>query len=332
MPIFLKMLRNEAAGDEARVKAVLAGVRRYQQAPRRDAERSASEVVRVGRARLLDHGGNGPPAVFVPSLINGPEILDLDQDRSLLRWLATQGVRPLLVDWGSPASDERDLDIAGHAERLLDPLLAGLGEPAILVGYCLGGVIALGAARMRTSRAVGLIATPWNYGGFSDASRAALGTLWEKSEPPAHACGLLPMDVLQLAFWQLDPARTLAKYEAFGRHNDPGAELVFVPVEDWANDGPPLTLAAARELVEDFFGRNVTAAGEWRVGGVPVEPHALGVPSFEIVSTTDRIVPAAASVGLPNRLSLALGHIGMIVGKRAPAEVWQPLAGWLRSV
>jgi polyhydroxyalkanoate synthase len=270
--------------------------------------------------------------VFVPSLINGPQILDLDVDRSLLRWLAGQGVRPLLVDWGSPNSADSAMTIADHAESLLDGLLDVLSEPAILVGYCLGGAIALGAAAIRRPRAVGLIATPWNYAGFPDTSRAALGALWEKVEPSARAWGLLPMDVLQLAFWQLDPDRTLAKYEAFGLRNDPGAEGAFVPVEDWANDGPPLTLAAARELMEDFFGGNVTAAGEWRIGGRPVEPHAWDVPSLEIVSTTDRIVPAAAAVGLPNRLSLGLGHVGMIVGKRAPAEVWRPLATWLHSV
>src|SRR3546814_8494651 len=45
-----------------------------------------------------------------------PDVLDLAEGRSLLRWLSTQGVRPLLVDWGSPAPEERETGIAGHVE------------------------------------------------------------------------------------------------------------------------------------------------------------------------------------------------------------------------
>lgn len=325
------MLRGEAAGDPARIAAVLAGVRRYQRAPRRGEDRRMAVAAQAGRARLIDHGGAGAPVVFVPSLINGSEILDLDADRSLLRWLAGQGVHILLVDWGSPPAGEAELDIAGHVERLLDPLLDALGEPAILVGYCLGGTIALGSAAIRRPRALGLIAAPWDYRGFPDSSREGLAELWATAAPQAGEIGLLPMEVLQTAFWRLDPARTLAKFEAFGRRLGPEAENAFVPVEDWANDGPPMTFAAARELMEDFFADNVTGEGRWRVGGAIVAPAALRVPAFEIVSTTDRIVPAAAAAGIGTRLPLALGHVGMIVGGRARTTVWQPLAEWLRS-
>lgn len=326
------MLRSEADGDPARVAAVLEGVRRYQQAPRAPRRPHAREIAAAGRARLMDFGGTGRPVVFVPSLINGPEILDLDDERSLLRWLATQGVRPLLIDWGSPAASEAAMGLGDHVERLLDPLLAALGERPILVGYCLGGTLALGAAAMRRPHAIGLIATPWDYRGFTDDARAALAELWTAARPPAEAIGLLPMEVLQTAFWRLDPARTLAKFEAFGR-SDGGAaaQRRFVTLEDWANDGPPLTFAAARNLMEGMFGANVTALGQWRVGGTIVDPAAIGVPALEIVSTTDRIVPAAAAAGCGTRLPLALGHVGMIVGGRARQAVWQPLLDWLRS-
>jgi len=59
-------------------------------------------IARAGRAVVRDYGGSGPATLFVPSLINPPDVLDIDPERSLLRWLATQGLRPLLLDWGSP--------------------------------------------------------------------------------------------------------------------------------------------------------------------------------------------------------------------------------------
>ena len=46
--------------------------------------------------------GHGVPALFVPSLVNRAYVLDLAPGHSMLRWLAGQGVRPLLLDWGWP--------------------------------------------------------------------------------------------------------------------------------------------------------------------------------------------------------------------------------------
>ena len=288
------------------------------------------EIARAGRATLRDYGGRGPPIVFVPSLINSARILDLDAERSLLRWLAQQGMRPLLVDWGSPSPTESACGIAGHVEQLLLPLLEVLDEPPILAGYCLGGTMALAAAAVRRPRALALIATPWRFAGFGDETRAALAALWRQSRGPAETLGLLPMEVFQSAFWQLDPRRTLVKFERFGmRADDPDAVRTFIPVEDWANDGPPLTFAAARELMEDMFAADRPGTGTWCVGGRTIDPAAIDVPVLEIVSTTDRIVPAAAAAGIGEQLPLALGHVGMIVGGRARDAVWAPLAAWL---
>jgi polyhydroxyalkanoate synthase len=290
-------------------------------------------VVQVGRASLRDYGGSGRPAVFVPSLINPPSILDLSERTSLLRWLAGQGVRPLLLDWGAPEPGERELDIAGHVEQLLLPLLAGLGERSLLAGYCLGGTMALAAAARYPVAALALIATPWRFSGFPERARTDLTALWEQAAPAAQAMGVLPMEVLQTSFWRLDPARTIAKFEAFGQMApDSDGARNFVALEDWANDGPPLTLGAGRELLRDFFRDDLPGQGRWRVAGAPVDPAALAIPMLDISSTTDRIVPAASAAGVGEGRSLALGHVGMIVGSRARTELWEPLARWLSQV
>jgi polyhydroxyalkanoate synthase len=60
-----------------------------------------------------------------------------------------------------------------------------------------------------------------------------------------------------------------------------------------------------------------------------VDPAALACPLLDIVSTTDRIVPAASATGAGERVTLAQGHVGMVVGGRARASLWQTLAEWL---
>jgi len=332
LPLFLDMLRSETAASPERRAAALAGLRAYQQADRGAARQLPAAAHHAGRARLRDYGGSGRPVVFVPSLINPPFILDLGEDRSLLRWLAGQGVRPMLVDWGQPNPDERDLDITGHVERLLLPLIAALDQPPVLAGYCLGGTMALAAASAVPVAGLALLAAPWRFGGFGDAARAEIAALWNAAKPACRALGLVPMEVLQTGFWKLDPARTVAKYEAFGKLDPTSAAArSFVALEDWANAGAPLTYAAGAQLF-DFVEADAPGNSRWTVAGRAVDPAILACPVVDFVSTSDRIVPAASAARLPDTRRLGAGHVGMIVGSRARAQLWEPLAHWLAAL
>lgn len=329
MPLFLDMVREQTEGDGSRRAAILSGLRAYQDAERPIRPADMPIVARAGRAVLRDYGGTGPPAVFVPSLINPPIILDLAEENSLLRWLSGQGVRPLLVDWGAPGPDEAAQDVSRHITELLLPLIVQLGEPVHLVGYCLGGTMALAAAMHAKLLSLTLIAAPWHYAGFGQA-RDDIAALWKAAKPSCETMGTVPMEVLQSGFWRLDPWRTVTKYENFGRLDPGGAEArAFVALEDWANAGAPLTYGAGRELFEQMIGKDVTGAGAWDVGGVMVDPARLNMPTLEFVSLHDRIVPAASSARLPDQRLLGLGHVGMIVGSRAREQLWEPLAAML---
>ena len=157
-----------------------------------------------------------------------------------------------------------------------------------------------------------------------------LARLWRKSEPTVRELGVLPMEVLQSAFWSLDPTRTVAKFEAFAAMppDSPGAAN-FVLLEDWANDGPPIPEAAAREMFVGFFEKDLPGAGGWEVAGTRIDPASLRPPLLNIVSTSDRIVPHASAAEAGERIELALGHVGMVVGSRAREALWEPLSAWL---
>jgi polyhydroxyalkanoate synthase len=332
LPLFLAMLRSETAANPERMERALAGLRKYQEAARALSPPPMPVVAEAEGAALRDYGGEGRPVIFVPSLINPPNILDLSAERSLLRWLAARGHRPLLLDWGWEVGKRRALDVAGHVERILLPLIRGLGERPALVGYCLGGTMAVAAAALAEIAGLVTIAAPWRFSGFPDDSRAMLAKLWQGSKPTARALGVLPMEALQCAFWSLDPARTVAKYEAFAAMAPDSMEArAFVTLEDWSNDGPPLPEAAAREMFESLFGADLPGSGSWRVGGKAVDPAGLSCPSLHIVSTTDRIVPAASAAVAGERIELGLGHVGMMIGGRARERLWQPLSDWLSS-
>jgi polyhydroxyalkanoate synthase len=321
------MLRSETATEPARMWKALAGLRLYQEAERAPVPAPMPVIAERLGATLRDYGGEGPPVLFIPSLINPPNVLDMGE-RSLLRWLAAQGRRVLLLDWGWPGKDRQALTVAGHVEEIALPLMAKAGAPVDLVGYCLGGTMALAAAQLSAARSVVTLAAPWHFNGFPEESRAKLAQLWAGAQPAVTTLGVLPMEVLQSAFWSLDPARTVAKFVDFATLEGEAAQT-FVMLEDWANDGPPIAGAAARELFEDLFRDDLPGTGRWRVGGETIDPAALHVPLLNIVSTTDRIVPHATACQAGERLDLALGHVGMVVGAKGKQALWEPLAAWL---
>lgn len=337
MPLFLQMLREQTAASPERMAAAMAGLAAYQSAPRGPARRMAGVCFRRGRARLRGYGapGNRPrrAIIVVPSLINPPFILDLTRETSLLRWLSSLGLNVFLLDWGTPAASARDLDVGAHAEQILVPLIKRFRETPIVVGYCLGGTIAAAAACLTPVAGLATIATPWRFDGFGAVARAQIAALWERARPLCDAIGLVPMEVLQSGFWRLDPARTIAKYEAFAAMAPTSdAAKSFVALEDWANAGAPLPYATGRQLFEDFVGRDLPGTGQWSVAGQLLDPTAIDCPTIDFVSLSDRIVPAATASGIANRHDLSAGHVGMIVGGRARDQLWQPLADWLTGI
>ena len=116
-----------------------------------------------------------------------------------------------------------------------------------------------------------------------------------------------------------------------------GAAANFVALEDWLNDGVPLTEKVAEECLRDWYGQNVTGRGNWTIQGQEIRPGELEVPALSIVSLKDRIVPAASSMALAQCLphseilQTSLGHIGMTVSGAAQSKIWKPISDWLCS-
>ena len=294
-------------------RAALAGLSVYERAQRPAPSPPLGEVARAGPVRLRDHGGSGPVAILVPSLINPPHILDLDSEVSLAAAMAGMGRRVLLLDWGK-ASERAEHDVSGHVEKLLLPLLGELGEPPALVGYCLGGTMAIAAANLAPVERVVTLAAPWRFSAYPADSRENVQTMWCHSQSAAQALGALPMEVLQAAFWSLDPERTVTKFARLAALDPAGAEARrFVQLEDWANQGEPLPCPAAAELIEQFFGADLPGSGGWTVSGKTITDR-IGVPALHFTADRDRIAPAATAPA-GDTVQIAAGHVGMVVGR-----------------
>ncbi len=339
-----------ALGVEIRGKldALTAGIEAYRRHPYRRALPAPPVAWAEGGSRLLDYRADArpgtPTVLLVPSLVNRYYVLDLMEGNSLARWLAEAGFRPLVMDWGDPGQTERDFDltdyIAGRLARALEAAAAAAGRPVGLVGYCMGGNLTVALAGLRPDgvAALALLATPWDFHAeLAEQARlfASSAATWEGL---LTALGELPVDLLQAFFAMLDTNLALRKFAAFAAM-DPDSEAArrFVALEDWLNDGVALAAPVARECLLGWYGENTPAQGLWRVAGEPVTPAELDLPVLLAIPESDRIVPPGSARALAAEIPAArvitprAGHIGMVVGRRAEAGLWRPLADWLTA-
>ena len=324
------------------------GVERYRHHPRPERPPEPSVFWRRGTTRVLDYGIHGKhrgAILVVPSLINRGYILDLTAERSLMRHLAAEGWRPFLVDWGEPGATERRFSLTDYVCRRLEPAADAVadaaGGPPAVIGYCMGGLLALALAQRRPDRvaALTLLATPWDFHADAPGTIRMMRATAPSLNALIDRLGYLPVDVIQAMFSGLDPYLTSEKFRRFAAL-DQGSRKIreFLALEDWLNDGVPLVGSVARECLLGWYVENTPAAGRWRIADRPVDAAQVTAPTLVVIPDKDHIVPPgstrvlATAVPGAEALTLPAGHIGMVAGGRARTMLYVPLARWLRRV
>ncbi len=343
----------------ARLAATLRGIEAWQAHPYRRDVAEPPEIWRAGGTRLLDYGQTpeatdpeGPPVLVVPSLINRAYVLDLGPPWSMLRALAAEGLRPALLDWGAPGREEAAFTLDDYGRLRLAPALAALretcGRPAALMGYCMGGTLAAGLAARAPDgiSALSTVGAPWDFsstrgvaGGLRAMMRAGGAERIERQvDAVGAAFGLAPVQLFQTLFALVNPMQAALKFRKFGRL-DPASPAArhFVAIEDWLADGMPMAAPAAKDLLVGWQIQNETARRAWRFVGDVVDPGEIRAPTICFCGARDSIAPPSLSLALPAAIPGAVavqprtGHVGMVVGGSAPAQVWRPMAEFLRT-
>ncbi len=335
----------QAVLDETQKRGVelLKGVYRYHTTPFTRDVAEPTCVMAVGNARLLDYGGDGIPLLLIPSLINRYYILDLTKKLSFTRHLSASGFRVFVVDWGVPGEKELHYNCALYVTEVLVHMAewvhSRVRRKLLLGGYCMGGLLALALAQTRPDlvAALGLLATPWDFT-VPDFPRIACPNKAITLEQYIAASDRVPAETLHMFFHSVNPLSFQSKLREFASMEaDDPATHEFLAIEHWVNDGVPMTRGAARDCLIEWIQCNAPANGKWYVGGQPVQPERISVPCFAAVPQGDTIVPSDCALPLTQRLKRCkviqppCGHVGMLVGRRRRAGVWEPFVQWAKS-
>ena len=267
-------------------------------------------------------------------------------ERSLLRFLAGAGLRPLLLDWGAPGEPERGFTltdyIAGRLEAALDR-----GRRAA-AGRSVAARLLHGRRCWRWRwRCAGRAISPawrcWRRPGISMPSGRSRRTLLGALAEPARAAAaqrsascrsMRSRRSSPASIRSGDPQVPRLRRARSGRRE---RARLFVALEDWLNDGVPLA-AAGRARMPGRLVRRQHAGARAHGGspGEPVRPRALDLPSAgRDAGPGPHRAAGARPWRWPRRcrgaamLRPAAGHIGMMVGGGAAERLWRPLAAWL---
>ncbi len=325
--------------------ATLKGLERYYQEAYVRPDEDHPVIWQQGSTMLRSYAAAGEEhkaiVLLIPSLINKHTIFDLHAQHSFTNHLNNHGYAPYVIDWGEPGPSEQGYDCLHYITRRMCPALDTLAQqhpntPIYVLGYCLGGILALGLTQLRKDKihGVALLATPWDYEAKDTPAIPLSPELRSQLEALIKGQQTMPAAAVQSVFNLLYPWKTLEKFQHFAALKDSDAAQHFLSVEQWVNDGIPLTRDVAYECFIKWPQDNSLAKGEWPDRRQPLAAELVDTPSLCVIPEDDKIVPYECAMGLFKALPNAtlhtpsLGHVGLLAGRKAPKQCWYKIVEW----
>ncbi len=278
-------------------------------------------------ASLHDCGGSGHAIIVIPSLINSHQILDLLPEISFISHLKQNGFHVHLLKWGAVTSgcSHRTTDYV----QAIAQASAIIGDEIHAIGYCVGGTLLnIAATQMPNLRSQVLLGAPWNF----HHDQGQMG-IWAK-ELTNHnhletffdqiyaLYGLMPSTMIDYFFAGLNPLQFVQKFR-YASAPSPR----FDALENWLTNGLDLSYPFSRELVLDWMRDN-------RLASSNIQHDA---PSLIIHGQRDHIAPPASCLPIATTMKShkiiahPSGHVGLMVGKKAPKKLWPEIINYLNG-
>jgi len=297
------------------------------------------------RFRPLGEDAGLAPVLICYALVNRPWMVDLQEDRSLVRGLLQRGLDVYLIDWGYPDGADRFLEIDdyvnGYLDRCVDAVRRASGRQAInLLGVCQGGTFSLCYTALHPEKVANLVTmvTPVDF-----QTPENLLSRWARDldvDRMVDVMGNVSGELLNAVFLSLMPFRlTSQKYVALADIIDDKRQLEnFLRMEKWIFDSPDQAGETFRQFIKWMFQENRLVEGNLEIGGRKVDTRQIRCPVFNVYATQDHLVPPSASipleglVGSDDYTTFAFkgGHIGIYVSGRA-RQVPEAIADWLEA-
>ncbi|UVO31440.1 class III poly(R)-hydroxyalkanoic acid synthase subunit PhaC [Bradyrhizobium arachidis] len=296
------------------------------------------------------------PVLLAYGLIGRYTMADLQEDRSLVRSLLSQGLDLWLVDWGQPNRTERWLTIDDYVDDYIHAAVERVcretGHDQItLLGICEGGVFTTCYAALHPDKVKGLVLTitPIDFHADRDDPDTHHGflNLWTRSLDRADVdrlvdtYGGLPGEFMSSVFSLMTPMRSLTKYnvDLIDVFDDEAKLKNFLRMEKWLADRPAHPGEAAKQWLKDLYQDNKLVKGEFVLSGRRVDLSKLTAPVLNVFALNDHIIPPTCSRALGDHvgttdyseIELPGGHVGLFVSSKSQGTLSKGISEWLSA-
>ena len=281
--------------------------------------------------------------IYAP--INRFHIMDISQDRSVVKKLLSYGLDVYLLDWGYPGWEDSSLsltDYVNYVKSAVDDIKNKTNTSKVsILGYCWGGIFALiyTALNNQNVRNLTLMAAPVDFS--KDTTILANWSRVVDSEKIVDEFGHLDGQALDIGFLMRNPPRfTFDKYlNLFKRYNDKDFIDEFISVEKWLYDTPIIPGNLYRQLINDCYKYNLLISNTMQVDGNTINLNKITTPLLTIIAKNDDLVSPESTLAVINyvsskekdSLAIAGGHVGLCVSKMAHEKLWPEAANWILS-
>jgi len=304
-------------------------------------------LARDGCSRLLAFeadAGERPAVLVVPSLIGRWHIVDLRPQSSLVGALVAAGFRVYAIDWGAPREWDRYLsweDLVSRIRRMLRWVSRHSGTRAPgLIGYSVGGTLSTITTALRPDKVGALV----NLAGPIDFDKGGLARLltdprWFDVEALTDA-GNVAASQMWAGTVALRPTAHLGRWLGpLRRGIDRETVKDALRLEDWVNASVSFPAKAYERYIRELYQQNTLIQGRHTVRGRAIALGDIECPVMAITFSHDQVCPPEATqalldhVGSQTRSHLGItgGHVGAVIGDRAPGELHAPLIDWLQT-
>jgi len=290
------------------------------------------------------------PVVIFPPWINRYYILDLNPEKSFVKWALEQGISIFIVSWKSADSSMADIiwdDYVKAEIDAIDTIREGLDVPSVhTIGYCVAGTTlnaALALMHARGEEAKVKSATFFTTQvDFEDGGdlKAFTTDAHIKMLEAISSQGYLDGRVMAATFNMLRSKDLIWNYVVnnYLLGNDyPAFDLLH-----WNGDTTNLPAAWHNSYITDLYRDNLLVEkNRLSVDGTPIDLTLIKTPSYIQAGIEDHIAPAKSVWKLRNHLSgpkrftlAGSGHIAGVVNHPAAQkyQYWRNDAEDLKSL
>ncbi|MGB8817938.1 MAG: class I poly(R)-hydroxyalkanoic acid synthase [Rhizobiaceae bacterium] len=241
------------------------------------------------------------PLLITPPWINKYYVLDLNPEKSFIRWAVEQGHTVFVISWVNPTEKHALKNWTEYAREglqfALDSIEAATGEREVnAIGYCVGGTLLAGALAMFAREGEKRIATAtflttqvdFTYAGdllvFVDEEQISA------LEQSMYAKGYLEGTKMATAFNMLRSNELIWSYVVnnYLKGKEPSAfDLLY-----WNADSTRMTAANHSFYLRECYLENALTTERMILGGAPVHLQDVKIPIFSVAAKEDHIAPA----------------------------------------